>query len=284
MSNTRPLEDANSSLQRTLHLTFRKLLKPIVRLLLTNGINYTMILEDIKHVFVNVADEEFKIHGRPQTNSRITLLTGVHRKDVQRIRNEQSSTITLDQSTGAQIVGLWTGNKLYLDANNRPIPLHKNMSKGGDLSFEALVASISKDIRAKTVIDEWLRLELVSIDEKDRLVLNVNAFIPDASLEEKLAFLRMNLHDHAAAAVNNITHPEAPMLERCVYYQGLTDETVQLLNAYAVETGMSAIQAINRYASELKAAQTKVAEAKTRINFGLYFYQEKNTGDASDQG
>ncbi|MDX1914428.1 MAG: DUF6502 family protein [Methylophilus sp.] len=276
MPNTRLSEDANNSLQRTLHLTFRRLLKPIVRLLLSNGINYTMILEDIKHVFVSVADEEFKIDDKSQTNSRITLLTGVHRKDVQRIRNEQFSVIQVEQSTGAQIIGLWTGNQLYLDKSNNPLPLHKNSSKGGDLSFEALVASVSKDIRSKTVIDEWLRLGLVEVDDQDRLHLNVNAFIPDASLEEKLSFLRMNLHDHAAAAVNNITQPDQPMLERCVYYHGLTAENVEKLNALAIETGMASIQSINRLASELKASQPTDSKATNRMNFGLYFYKEED--------
>ena len=60
--------------------TLRKVLKPCVRLLLTHGITYTQMLEELKRVFVQVADEEFVINGKRQTDSRITLLTGVHRK------------------------------------------------------------------------------------------------------------------------------------------------------------------------------------------------------------
>jgi len=37
---------------------------------------------------VDVAVKEFPVDGKPQTDSRVTLLTGVHRKDVKRLRNE----------------------------------------------------------------------------------------------------------------------------------------------------------------------------------------------------
>ena len=76
---------SSKKMQIILHKTLRKMLRPLVRLMLSQGINYTMILEDLKCVFVSVVEEEFKIDGKQQTDSRITLLTGVHRKDVQRI-------------------------------------------------------------------------------------------------------------------------------------------------------------------------------------------------------
>lgn len=262
--------------QLLLHNTLRKVLRPLVRLMLSQGINYTMILEDLKRVFVSVAEEEFKIDGKQQTNSRITLLTGVHRKDVHLIRNEEDKTPELPLSIGAQIIGLWLGNSQYLDATGQPLPLARLASKGAELSFEALVASISKDFRARPVLDEWLRLGFVRQDDKDFVHLNAQAFIPNQDLEEKMSFLGMNVHDHMAAAVNNLNNQNHAMLERCVYYDGLTTENVEILHQLAKQNGMNAINAINRRAAALKAAQAPGRResdgALQRMNFGVYFY------------
>jgi hypothetical protein len=273
------LNHASKKMQIILHNTLRKVLRPLVRLMLSQGINYTMLLEDLKRVFVSVAEEEFQLDGRTQTNSRITLLTGVHRKDVQRIRGEQNEESEPPDSISAQIFGLWLGNNKYLDESGQPLALPRLASKGA-VSFESLVASVSKDFRARPVLDEWLRLGFVSIDYNDCVRLNIQAFIPNQDLEYKLSFLAMNVHDHMSAAVSNLYNQNEPMLERCVYYDGLTAENIEILHDLARQSGMNTIKAINRRALALKAAQSepdKVARRETdkatqRMNFGVYFY------------
>ncbi|MEQ1598805.1 MAG: DUF6502 family protein [Methylotenera sp.] len=273
------LTNSSNKMQIILHNTLRKVLRPLVRLMLSQGINYTMVLEDLKRVFVSVAEDEFKLEGKEQTNSRITLLTGVHRKDVQRIRDEKNEEHEPPFSLSAQIFGLWLGDSKYLDESGQPRALPRLASKG-IISFESLVASVSKDFRARPVLDEWLRLGFVSLDYNDHVRLNVQAFIPNQDLEYKLSFLAMNVHDHMSAAVSNLNNKNEPMLERCVYYDGLTSANVELLHELARQNGMNAIKALNRRAAALKAAQTepgKVArresdKANQRMNFGVYFY------------
>jgi hypothetical protein len=271
--------------QVLLHSTLRKVMRPLVRLMLSQGINYTMMLEDLKRVFVNVAKNEFKIDGKAQTNSRITLLTGVHRKDVQLILSEDSKVIGIPVSIGGQIIGLWLGNNKYHDADGKPLPLARLASKGGELSFEALVASISKDFRSRPVLDEWLRVGFVRIDDKDLVRMNIRAFAPNQNLEEKISFFSMNVHDHIAAAVNNLDSKNDAMLERCVYYDGLSHESIEILHEFAKKSGMDTISAINRLAAELKAGQTpgrrESDKSNQRMNFGVYFYHGNNDNPES---
>jgi len=257
-----------------------RILKPLVRLLLEHDIKYTMVLEELKRVFISVADEEFKLDGKPQTDSRITLLTGVHRKDVRRIRSENLADVSHEPrrlSLTSQLIGLWLRNPDYLDELGQPKPLHRLISAGGEQSFEALVARISKDFRARPVLDEWLNLGLAKVDDDDLVHLDIQSFIPSQDLEEKLFYLSMNVHDHLATAVNNIEPKNTPFLERCVYYSGLTQENIDILHEAAKESGMQAITALNRLAMALKAAQKdnkKPDETQMlkRMNFGVYFH------------
>lgn len=255
----------------------QRVLKPLIRLSLAQGINYQMLLEILKTVFVQVAEEDFKLQQREQTDSRISLLTGLHRKDVHRLRDQpkttlnQSSLITL----GSQLVGLWISDADLIGANGQPKPLPRLASAGGNISFERLVSRVSKDIRARPVLDEWLRVGVVHIDENDCVCLNTEAFVPSADFESKLFFFQQNLHDHVAATAHNLMNLTPTMLERCVYYDGVSVDAINELKALAEEQGMIALKAVNARAIELQAISSNGADADQRFTYALYFYHTK---------
>ena len=257
----------------------QRVLKPLIRLALAQGINYQMLLETLKVVFVQVAEEDFKLSKREQTDSRISLLTGLHRKDVHRLRDQpdnlqnQYSIVTL----GSQLVGLWVSDVDFVDASGNPKPLPRLASVGGDLSFDRLVARVSKDIRARPVLDEWLRIGVVHINDEDCVCLNAAAFVPSEDFDSKLFFFQQNIHDHIAATTHNLMNITPPMLERCVYYDGLTPEAINELKVMSESQGMVALKALNARAIELQKASFNSSAANQRFTFALYFYhaQEK---------
>src|SRR5215204_1551095 len=61
----------------------RKLLPPLVRILLRNGMAAKSFYEIAKETYVAVARDEFGIGGKQATISRIAILTGLTRKEVQ---------------------------------------------------------------------------------------------------------------------------------------------------------------------------------------------------------
>lgn len=280
-----PTETSENTIKKRVLTALQRVLKPLIRLMLSQGVNYPMLLETLKSVFVEVAEEEFGLQKRQQTDSRISLLTGLHRKDVHRLRAQpvnaqnESSLVTL----GSQLVGLWISDTDFLDAEGKPKPLPRLARIGGNISFECLVARISKDIRARPVLDEWLRLGVVRINENDCVCLNVEAFIPSVGFEEKLFFFQQNIHDHIAATTHNLMNISPPMLERCVYYDGLTPAAIDELKVLAEEQGMSVLKAVNARAIELLAeseSQTTastMANADRRFTFALYFYHSKES-------
>src|SRR5262245_57201136 len=175
-----------------------------------------MLAELLKQVYVDVAKREFPLAGAEPTDSRVSLLTGVHRKDVKRLRGTEAPGETMPEAValGAQLAAAWTTRRDLRDRNGRPRPLARLASQGGERSFEALVASISKDIRARPLLDEWLRVGAVELDGEDRVVLRAAAFVPTRGFDEKAFYFGHNLHDHAAAAAHNMQGGAPPFLER----------------------------------------------------------------------
>jgi len=251
-------------------------LRPLIRIMLRQGVQYPALLELLKSEFVHIAEHEFILAGRPQTDSRISLLTGVHRKDVRRLRGAGNAELSQPSSVslGGQIVAAWLATAELVDSRGRPRPLQRLKTAGERHSFEALVESVTKDIRPRVLLDEWIRLGVARIDADDRIVLNIAAFVPESGLEEKLYYFGQNAHDHLAAIAENLEGERSRFIERSVYYSRLTPETVQKLVAIAEREGMRGLQTVNRQAAAFKRAERGHPNAVHRVNFGIYFYSE----------
>ncbi|MCP5241833.1 MAG: hypothetical protein H6940_00130 [Burkholderiales bacterium] len=259
-----------------------KVLRPLVKLMLAKGITYVYLTDILKKIFVEVGDNDFQMNGKPVTDSHLSLLTGIHRKDIKRLRstvNTKAEIVPETVSMGARLVSQWTSDSIYLDAKGRPKPLPRFIRDGGDISFEGLVASVSKDIRSRVVLDEWLRLGVVDFDDQRRVCLKVEAFVPAKGFDEKAYYFGHNLHDHTAAAASNLIGENRPFLERSVHYDALSHDSIKILAEQSELLGMQTLLAINKKAMTLEQNDTANDGKRHRITLGIYFYSEPMESD-----
>ncbi len=259
--------------------SLRRKFRPLVKFLLASGITYPILSELLKGIFIEVAENDFQLPGKEQTDSRINFLTGIHRKEVKRLRNTRHNDLAIPESVplGTQLVARWIGNQDYLDQEGSPLPLPRLIKQGGKQSFEALVTSVSRDIRSRAILDEWLNLGVVNIDEHDRVCLNIDAFVPENGYDEKAHFFGDNLHDHIAAAAHNMLGNKPPFLERAVFYDQLTVESINKIAELAEQSGMEVLKKINRCSLELQEADKNAENNVHRYRLGIYFFSETET-------
>ncbi len=261
----------------TLVSALKQVLRPLIKLMLAKGLTFTYLIELLKEIFVEVADKDYKINNKPSTDSHLSLLTGIHRKDIKRLRNGSQTLkegIPPNVSLGSRLVSIWTSEARFLDENNQPKPLPRFAKEGGEISFESLVAGVSKDIRSRVVLDEWLCIGIVHFNDEKCVCLNTAAFIPSQGFDEKAYYFGESLHDHAAAATSNLLGGAKPYLERSVYYDALSTSSIQQLAEQSEKLGMETLLAINKQAMALEQGDILENNAKYRMRFGIYFYSE----------
>ncbi|HEY0184038.1 MAG TPA: DUF6502 family protein [Rhodopila sp.] len=258
----------------------RRLLRPLVRLMMQSGVTFPVLADSLRRLYVEIAVSDLLTDPKARTDSRISLLTGVHRKEIRRLREmpadrtEPPAVVTL----AGQIVARWVGTAPFIDPTGHPraLPRTRNEATGAGPSFDELVAAVTTDIRPRTVLDDLLGHGSVFLDENDRVHLNAEAFIPRPGGEEQLFYFGRNLHDHVAASVANITAPDVPpFLDRSVHYDRLTPSQVQTLREFARAAAMRVLLDVNRLAQELTEApgETDLQQPR-RINFGIYVFDE----------
>lgn len=254
----------------------RKIMRPLVKFLIANQITYPHLINLLKSSYVDVAEKNFIVEGKKQTDSRINLLTGVHRKDVKRLRSEQVNPAErpANISIGAQLIARWVGDKSLLNEDGSPktLPLQDDDEFSMN-SFEGLVANIAKgDIRPRVVLDELMRLDMVELDPDHNVILKTKAFTPNRGQEEKLYFFGKNIQDHLCAGVHNLSGEQPPFFDRSVYYDELSESSIQELNVLADSLGMDVLIKMNEKALALQKADKGDLNARYRMNFGIFNY------------
>ena len=255
----------------------KRVFRPFVKLMLANNLTYTFAIDVLKALFVEVADQDFTIDNKRQTDSRISLMSGVHRKDVKRLRElhpDIEDVMPGNVSLGSQLIALWNANPAFVDAEGLPKPLPRFASDNADASFESMVRSLSTDIHPRAVLDEWLRLGVARLDEDNFVHLTTDMFIAQEGFDEKVYYFGHNLHDHASAAVSNVIGQRPGFFERCVHYDELSQQSVMAIADFAQKQGMKALRSVNKVADEAAMGDKLAKNANMRMTYGVYFYSE----------
>lgn len=255
----------------------RRIMRPLVRLLISYQLTYPLLIRILKSVYVEVAESEFSVDAAPLSDSRINLLTGIHRKDIKKLRNArpEPGQPAAAASLGAQLVAEWLGSDRFAGAGGEARALPLKTTDPDVPGFDTLVAEVCRrDIRPRVILDEWIQLGVARLDG-DHVVLNTGAFTPEHGFDEKVFFFGKSLRDHIAAGAENLRGRESPHFDRSVYYDGLGSSSIEKLKDLADELGMQALTRLNRRARALQKADSARSARNGRgyrINFGIFNY------------
>lgn len=260
-----------------------RLLRPLVRLLIRSGMTFPGLVDLLRELYVHVAEYDFALPDKEQTDSRVSLLTGVHRKEVRRLRGAGApiSATPAAVSRASRIIARWLAAPEFTDAEGRPLALARatDQAPAGEPSFESLVTSVTQDVRPRAVLDEWLDRKLVAIDADGSIVLTEAASMPQGGSDQQLFYFGLNLHDHVAAAVANVLGEGPRFLERAVHYDGLSDGLAESLERRSREIAIAALQEANR---EAHAACAQDPGGRHRWMMGVYIYRDEEEAPAED--
>jgi hypothetical protein len=257
-----------------------RVLRPMIRLLLHLGISFKDFSEIVKRIYLEESSLILKKEDKEVTSSALSIVSGIHRKGTSPfLKNPTSESDPGDPSSGGSgplaVVSEWISNPDYLDKNKKPQPLLYSSSDKSKKTFTALSEKIMKDVRAKTILDELIRLDLVQYDD-DMVTLEQDGFVPQTDLNEKLDFFAKNLSEHMQAAATNVQSKKPPYFERSAFHDGLSEEDIKQIDSHVRQKGMDLLKDIYNLAKELAAKNTIDTKSKKgHITLGIFL----NHGD-----
>ncbi len=252
-------------------------LQPLARLMIDHGLQLPAMVELLKKALVDEALSAYGLADKGSSDTRVALLTGVHRKDVKRLRetSKEMQAATRAVPVAALVVARWISDPRFLNADQstRPLARTPGRSLPGEPDFTTLVAEVSRDVGARAVLDELVRLGVVTLREDGHVVLKTTAFVPQDGLAESFHFLAANVSDHLAAAVHNLSPDRSSplMLEQSAFSHNLSIEQAEQLQKQARRLWATCLQQFLQTAT-VAEQRSEGAAPKQRVRFGVYFY------------
>jgi hypothetical protein len=202
--------------------SMKAVLRPVVRLLLRNGLSFQAFAEVAKSVFVEVAEEPDVTGPFKPTKARVALLTGLTRPEVKRVIDRGEELPEPNQySRVPAILGGWATDPLFLGDDGEPLPLPAN---GPGRSFETLVRRFGADLPKATVLDELILSRCVEWhDNRLVLVSRQHRSIGDTS---RFGYVGDAYRRFGGTIVHNVLKEGPPFVQREAWSRAIPVERI----------------------------------------------------------
>ena len=269
----------NTELSQAIH----RLLRPLIRILLRNGVPFCSFAELVRCVYVDVAMSDFAIQGRKPSDSRASVLTGLSRKEVRRLReldlaNDDRGAARYNRA--ARVLSAWVRDERYHDESGLPLPLELDSPPP---SFASLVHTYSGDVPVRAVLDELHRVGAVVFDAAGRITLVARAYVPRSGEEEKLGILGFDVAELITTIDRNLQgNPEGPLFQRKVAYDNLPREAIEEFRALSRQKSQELLEEFDCYlaAKHRDLNPSTKGEGPWQAGVGIYYFDR----DLGSQG
>ncbi|MCS7101315.1 MAG: DUF6502 family protein [Burkholderiaceae bacterium] len=244
---------------------------PWIRLLVAHGVTYPMLAQALKGAFLLAARDELQARGGRQTDSALSLLSGVHRKDVRALGHARRGEGAEEgrRSLAASVIARWLADPAYRDADGQPLALPLRGTGPDACSFERLCNSVSKDFHPRAILDELIRLGAATAD-RSRVRMTAPSRAALATLAQALGTLTENLREHVTAAAANLAAAARgeppPYLDQAVAVRASGPECARAVQATARRAGQSALEEVRATGEAPSSADGE----GFRIRFGVF--------------
>ncbi len=264
----------------------RRLLKPLVRLLLKSGISWQEFAEVSKQIYVDVALEDYGIKGRPTNLSRVAILTGINRKDAKRYRDNPVVTPSPRKTSEAtQVLDGWHHDTRFLDDQCKPIALFESIDERKahpNLNHIPVFADLYKeyggDIPQSALLKELLNTQTLARDSDGRLRVIKRFYMPQQLDEESVIRAGEVLQDIGDTVVHNLTRrvKERSRFEGRATHRNVSATSVNDFKDFLEHQGMDFLESVDDWLDQHQASEKEIG---VRMGVGLYFIQ----GDANKE-
>jgi hypothetical protein len=262
-----------------LAVAVERVLRPLFRILLRNHMSFKAFVDIAKHSYVEVAAHEFGIPGKKTSVSRVALLSGLTRKEVQRLLEAPAAD---DAEAGerynraARVVAGWVRDADFSDADGNPKVLSLQEESKARGSFAELARRFSGDIPSRAILDELLRVGVVEKIDDNSVRLKTRAYVPESGDTDKLNILGTDVSDLISTIDHNLQRGAAdPFFQRKVMYDNVPVEALEEFRRLSGTQAQGLLERLDKWLSQHdRDTSGPGGTGQIRTGIGIYYFEE----------
>ena len=259
----------------------RTLLRPLASLLLKCGLTWREFAEISKGVFVGVAGEEYGLRGRPTNVSRVSILTGLGRREVGRLRRllaEPAAPLPNKTTDATRLLSGWHQDPSFHGPGGGPADLPV---AGPGPSFDELARRYAADVPPGAMLKELKRVGAVEEQPDGRLRVLRRYYMP-ARLDPQWVLNAGSVFADLGGNINhNLTaeHGQNSRFLGRAMNDAVDPRAVPAFRAFLEQEGQAFLERVDDWLTRHRAAPA--AGIKVRLGVGLFMIQgDGNKGTA----
>ena len=260
-------------LQRAGLRACRVFMVPVARFLLKCGIGYPEFAEQAKWAFVRAATIDYGLRGRATSLSRVTILTGISRKEAKRLRSVQDDD---DDYLGiwwrrlGDILQRWHTEPEFLDAYGAPLDL----SIEGGLS--ELVRRYGGEMSVGVILRELRRFGSVTDLADGRVRVTARPLVTRGGDAESAHHFGETLANIAATMVHNfdLERVDPTFVEKFVWADGLDNHARTRFRRICADQGYRFLEAMDDWLSANCDPALLRDKESLSVGIGIYYFEK----------
>lgn len=258
-------------------------LVPIARILLRYGVTYRQFAEVGKAAFVREAFAETDERGRRANGSRVSVKTGLSRKEVRRLRDKVlrvSGGVERSHADHsgppARVLHAWHSDQRFLDSDGLPLALRFD---GDGASFSSLVKAVAGDVPPGAVRAELKRASAIAETSDGRVIPTKRYYVP-GNVDEKAITVMSGMLFPLAAGIDHNSRPGRTadgFIQRFAYSDSLSQESVPAFREWSRKEAITFIEEIDDWladnASPAMSTRQPTSGLPLIAGVGVFYYE-----------
>ncbi|MGH7858756.1 MAG: DUF6502 family protein [Candidatus Binatia bacterium] len=258
--------------------------RPFAKRLLAFGVPFGRVERRLREMFVEVAESESTVPGKASTDSRISLLTGINRKEVHRLRSagHKEAPRSFSMNRAVNLISRWLSSRETTDHAGHPLPIPYQAERGP--SFVGLARQVTGDLAPRVFLDVLVRSGAVEVRERNMVALVSESYVPGVDRAEGLQILAEDPPELVDTILRNVFSEESDrLLQRKIFYDNLGADALNRIRAEIRREGERFLRRVDRVLSRYDRDRNPDAPGGGRIYaaVGAYFF-DRPEGSGGD--
>jgi hypothetical protein len=241
--------------------------------------------EVIKTVFVEIAAQEFRVPGKKMSKARIAIVTGLTRKEVQRlseVKAEGKYATKTNMSRIGRVLSGWHTDPDFTGPYGMPLELQYDSENPDDVTFVRLVQRFSGDMTPRAMLDELVRVGAVVESDQNWFKVIRREYVPNLLAPDFLERVGTGIHNFVHTIETNMQKagPGKGKFERSVWRPGgIKTDDLGRFDLFVREKCQALLDDIDNWLSKLEGPDEKQGDEAVQTGVGIYHYvvHEENT-------
>ena len=268
-------QEVKDHLRRALALMF----KPLIRLLIAQGVTHAEFSETAKEVYVETALRRFDKEGR-LNKSRIAILTGLTRKEVKNVIDRSLSSEHKEKtySRPARVLTGWYSDPMFQGPYGIPLELPYESSGDEEPSFVELVKRYSGDMAPKQMLNQLVEAgAVVEVEGRYKAVSRIfihSTLSPD--LIRRLGSVGYRVFSSAAKNIDSTIESEGHFDRMVFADDGCTDEVIDMFDEFIRSRGQEFLEELDVWFSSRRDLNKPGSPVKETGLYMVHYVEDEN--------